>query len=128
MPFVDPQLIIGKVNTACVVLLKSFFFKLDNTKEFSYRFRCFQVMDDEDDYFDTISVNSNRSNNNTKQKNNKRNHLTLSRHTIYHSIPTLEEGMEMTLLEEGDANHTSKKVANCKNREVKTYEQWRNRV
>lgn len=85
-------------------------------------------MDDDDDYFDTISVNSHSTANNNSKKRGNRNHLTLSSHTIYHSIPNLEEDMEMTLLDGGDANHTTKKVANCKNREVKTYEQWRNRV
>lgn len=84
-------------------------------------------MDDEDDYFDTISITSNQTNYSTKKPTNKRN-LTLSRHTVYHSIPNLEEGMEMTLLDGGDANHSPKKVASCKIREVKTYEQWRNRV
>lgn len=84
-------------------------------------------MDDEDDYFDTISVNSNIVTNARKRPNNKQ-FITLSRQTVYHSIPNLEEGMEMTLLDGGDANHSPKKVANCKDREVKTYEQWRNRV
>lgn len=81
-------------------------------------------MEDDDDYFDTISVNSNPAN---KRRPNSRNHLSVSRQTVYHSIPNLEEEMEMTRLD-GDANHSTKKVANSKSREVKTYEQWRNRV
>lgn len=85
-------------------------------------------MDNEDDYYDTISVNSNSISSNARKRPNNRNFITLSRQTVYHSIPNLEEGMEMTLLDGGEANHSPKKVANCKNREVKTYEQWRNRV
>lgn len=85
-------------------------------------------MGDEDDYFDTISINSNCTNNKTKKRNNNRNHLSVSRHTVYHSIPNLEEAMEMTLLHGGDANNAPNKVSSGKTREVKTYEQWRNRV
>lgn len=83
-------------------------------------------MDNEDDFFDTISINSNYKNNNSRKGIN-RNHLTLSRNTIYHSVPSLEV-MEMTPLETGDANNSVKKVASSKDREVKSYEQWRNRV
>lgn len=74
---------------------------------------------DEDDYFDTISVNSPRS----KRRLNNNHYITLSRNTLYHSVPDLDaENMEMTDLH--SENHH--KVTN--NKHIRTYTQWRNRV
>ncbi|ERL93937.1 hypothetical protein D910_11223 [Dendroctonus ponderosae] len=72
---------------------------------------------DEDDYFDTVSVNSTRS----KRKLNNNDYIALSRNTLYYSVPDLGgNNMEMTELQ--DSGH---KVSGNKN--IRTYTQWRDR-
>ncbi|XP_019757132.2 anoctamin-1 isoform X2 [Dendroctonus ponderosae] len=57
---------------------------------------------DEDDYFDTVSVNSTRS----KRKLNNNDYIALSRNTLYYSVPDLGgNNMEMTELQ--DSGHKS---------------------
>lgn len=80
-------------------------------------------MDDDDDFFDTISVASVPS----KKKFNNKAYLSLSRNTIYHSAVDLE-GMELTSLDRNGETNSHNKVSSNKNRDVKTYAQWRNRV
>lgn len=72
---------------------------------------------DEEDFFDTISVNSSHS----KRRLNNNDYLALSRNTLYHSAIDLDGDMEMTEL--GDGGH---KVSGNKN--IRTYTQWRDRV
>uniref|UniRef100_A0A6P7FJS9 Anoctamin n=1 Tax=Diabrotica virgifera virgifera TaxID=50390 RepID=A0A6P7FJS9_DIAVI len=70
-------------------------------------------MEDDDDFFDTVSVNS---------AHGKRRYLSLSRNTVYHSLMDLDGGggndLEMASL---DQNKVGPK------RVVNTYEQWKNR-
>lgn len=81
--------------------------------------------DDEDDFFDTLSINSTSTGNFPRKHSNNNHYLSLSRHTVYHSVPDLDNAMELTPLDRGNnENHTSKKVR----KEVETYERWRNRV
>ncbi|XP_066154106.1 anoctamin-1-like isoform X1 [Euwallacea fornicatus] len=73
---------------------------------------------DEDDYFDTVSINSPSS----KRKLNNNDYIALSRNTLYHSIADFERGsMEMTELTRDDDH----KVSGNKN--IRTYTQWRDR-
>ncbi|KAJ8922611.1 hypothetical protein NQ315_007643 [Exocentrus adspersus] len=89
---------------------------------------CRQAMDDDDDFFDTISVTSVPA----KKKFNNKDYLSLSRNTIYHSFVDLDHnnGMELTALDRNANNgegNTHNKVSRNINRDVKTYVQWRNR-
>ncbi|XP_072392472.1 anoctamin-2-like isoform X1 [Diabrotica undecimpunctata] len=69
-------------------------------------------MEDDDDFFDTVSVNS---------AHGKRKYLSLSRNTVYHSLMDLDGGndLEMASLDQNKVPH--------KVRVVNTYEQWKNR-
>ncbi|XP_057668249.1 anoctamin-2-like isoform X2 [Diorhabda carinulata] len=74
-------------------------------------------MEDDDDFFDTVSVNSTTG----KRRFNSKEYLGLSRNTVYRSIMDFDDANE---LEMGDLDQ--KKVPN-KSRVVNTYEQWKNR-
>ncbi|RZC37101.1 anoctamin-1-like [Asbolus verrucosus] len=77
-------------------------------------------MDDDDEFFDTISVNSSVS----RRRFDNRDYLSLSRNTVYHSVVDLET-MELTPLDQSEEGHSQNKVS--RNRDVKTYKQWRDR-
>lgn len=77
-------------------------------------FRLVDSMEDDDDFFDTISHNSQS----LASKRKNRDYVSLS--TLYHSTIEIDVNMEMDLLDVGDnANKVSKTV---------TYAQWRDRV
>ncbi|XP_074041423.1 anoctamin-2 isoform X3 [Leptinotarsa decemlineata] len=74
-------------------------------------------MEDDDDFFDTLSVNSESE----KRRFNNRDYFSLSRNTIYKSAMDLEDGNDLEL------SYLDQNKVSCKVRDVKTYEQWRNR-
>lgn len=76
-------------------------------------------MDEDDDFFDTISVNSSVS---RKKSYNGNDYIHLSRNTVYHSLVDFDS-MELTPLDDKSQHD---KVS--RNRDVKTYKQWRDRV
>lgn len=81
---------------------------------------------DEDDYFDTISVNSSRAG--SKRRLNNNDYLALSRNTLYHSLIDLEgNSMEMSELQQGGDRKVSDQTQSD-NKNVRTYTQWRDRV
>ncbi|XP_044253910.1 anoctamin-1-like isoform X1 [Tribolium madens] len=77
-------------------------------------------MDDDDDFFDTISVGSGVS----KRRFDNKDYLSLSRNTVYQSAVDLEN-MELTRLDHPEDGNSQNKVS--RNRDVKTYKQWRDR-
>jgi hypothetical protein len=79
------------------------------------------VMDDDDEFFDTVSVSSGVS----RRRFDNRDYLSLSRNTVYHSAIDLEN-MELTRLDSAEEGNSHIKVS--RNRDVKTYKQWRDRV
>ncbi|CAH0560973.1 unnamed protein product [Brassicogethes aeneus] len=79
-------------------------------------------MEDDDDFYDTISVNST-----TKRLNNNR-YLSLSHNTIYHSVVDIDDDMELQPLDRnGPESSASRHDKVFKNKDVKTYSQWRYR-
>lgn len=78
-------------------------------------------MDDDDEFFDTISVSSGVS----RKRFDNKDYLSLSRNTVYHSTIELEN-MELTALSDSEEANSQNKVS--RNRDVKTYKQWRDRV
>lgn len=79
-------------------------------------------MDDDDEFFDTLSINSSAS----RRRFDNKDYLSLSRNTVYHSAIDLEN-MELTEIE-SDEGHSNTHNKVSRNRNVKTYKQWRDRV
>lgn len=80
-----------------------------------------QKMDDDDEFYDTLSLNSQYSLAAKKRSNNK-DYMSLSRNTVYHSAYDLDA--EMTNLE--PSRNRLRKVS--KNPKAVTYREWRDRV
>lgn len=78
-------------------------------------------MDDDDEFYDTLSLNSQYSLASKRRSNNK-DYMSLSRNTIYHSAVDLD--MELNNSDSG-RNHLSKV---SKNPKAVTYKEWRDRV
>lgn len=83
-------------------------------------------MDELDDFYDTISVNS------TASSRRNRNSITQSRHTVYHSAEDLElltlnmdEESIINGMENGRRRGSDKQ---SKVSDILSYAQWRNRV
>lgn len=79
-------------------------------------------MDDDDDFFDTISFASNR-----KRFSNNKDYISLSRNTIYHSAYDID-GMELMPVENNSGGGGDQQNKVARNRQILTYTEWRNRV
>lgn len=78
-------------------------------------------MDDDDEFYDTLSLASQYSSAAKRRYSNK-DYMSLSRNTIYHSAYDID--MEMINLDPSGNRHT--KVS--KNPKAVTYKEWRDRV
>lgn len=79
-------------------------------------------MDEDDDFYDTASVNSHSL---TSKRSNNKDYVSLSTNTLYHSA--IDVGMELDNLDSAstNVNHVNKVATNPK---TVTYTQWRDRV
>lgn len=77
-------------------------------------------MDDDDDFYDTISANSHSF---VSKRSNNKDYVSLSTNTLYQS--TIDFGMELDNLDSTSVNHVNKVATNPK---TVTYTQWRDRV
>lgn len=79
-------------------------------------------MDDDDHFYDTVSVNSHSW---VSKRSNNKDYVSLSTNTLYHS--TMDVGMELENLESNstNVNHVNKVATDPK---TVTYTQWRDRV
>lgn len=78
-------------------------------------------MDDDDEFYDTLSLNSQYSLA-AKRRSHNKDYMSLSRNTIYHSAYDLD--MELTNLNPSGNRYL--KVS--KNPKAVTYKEWRERV
>lgn len=82
-------------------------------------------MDDDDEFHDTLSLNSQYSLA-AKRRSNNKDYMSLSRNTVYHSAYDLDN-MEMTNLDPSSRNLILK-VSESENPKPVTYKEWRDRV
>lgn len=80
-------------------------------------------MDEDDEFFDTLSLTSAASLNRKKFNNP----FSVSSNTLYHSIVDFDMEMDNLDSTEGTSNHVNQVSANANPKTI-TYSQWRDRV